>query len=176
VLAASLAAAAMTASAARAADLDEGPPPDRYGSVYDDHRYADVYKYPDRPPGYVVPAPPPYAVVPPPRGQAFKEYDDYGSYPGPRRYSYSDPRFGGHCVPRAEIKDRLLSQGWRDFHDADLRGDLATVRARRASGRLFSLTVDRCSGEIVEAHPLEPRRFGPYAYGAPQWRHPRPFF
>ena len=42
---------------------------------------------------------------------------------------------------------------------------IATVRARRPSGRLFELTIDRCSGEIVSARPLEPRRFGPYAYG-----------
>ena len=48
VFAASLMAAAVT-TGAQAADLDEGPPPDRYGSAYDDPRYADIYKYP-RPP------------------------------------------------------------------------------------------------------------------------------
>lgn len=41
---------------------------------------------------------------------------------------------------------------------------IATVHARRPSGRLFVLTIDRCSGEIVSAQPLEARP-GPYAYG-----------
>ncbi len=85
-------------------------------------------------------------------------------------------------MPRAEIKHRLLRQGWHDFHDPDLRGDLASVRARRPSGRLFDLTIDRCSGEIVSARPLEPRPYGPYArpygpyaYGGPpprRWERP----
>ena len=61
VLAASLLAAAAT-TGAQAADLYDGPPPPRYGSAYEDPRYADIYKYP---------GPAPYAV-PPPR-----------SYPGP---------------------------------------------------------------------------------------------
>jgi hypothetical protein len=70
-------------------------------------------------------------------------------------------------VPREVVKDRLLRSGWHDFHDGDLRGDVAIVRARRPSGRLFELAIARCSGEIVSAQPLEPRRFGPYAYGGP---------
>ena len=45
VLAAGLLAAAAT-TGAQAADLYDGPPPDRYGSAYDDPRYADIYRYP----------------------------------------------------------------------------------------------------------------------------------
>lgn len=172
VLAAGLLAAA-AASGAQAADLYDGPPPDRYGSAYDDPRYADIYKYP-KPPAYAVPAPRPYlgpyAGPPIPRERVYREDEDYydrGRYDGPRRHSYLDPRraYAGHCLPREAIKEQLLRHGWHDFHDGDVRGDIATVRARRPSGRLFALAIDRCTGEIVNADPLEPRRFGPYAYG-----------
>ena len=170
VLAASLLAAAVS-TGAQAADLDYGPPPDRYGSAYDDPRYADIYKYP-RPPGYAIPPPGPYAAPPPyagpiPRERVYRDdgYERY--YDGPRRYSYAEPApyGGGHCLPREVIKDRLIGQGWRDFHDGDVRGEIATVHARRPSGRLFVLTIERCTGDIVEARPLESRPWGPYAYG-----------
>jgi hypothetical protein len=172
VLAAGLLAAA---TGAQAADLYDGPPPDRYGSAYDDPRYADIYRYPVPPPRYA--APPPraferYAEPPIPRERVYRDDDDRydrGYYDGPRRYSHVDPRrpYAGHCLPREVVKDQLLRQGWHDFHDGDARGDIATVRARRPSGRLFALAIDRCTGEIVSAEPLEPRRFGPYAYGPP---------
>ena len=44
---------------------------------------------------------------------------------------------------------------------------MVTLRARRPNGRLFELTMHRCSGQIVEARPLEPRPFGPYAFNRP---------
>jgi len=86
VLAASLLAAAVS-TGARAADLDEGPPPDRYGSAYDDPRYADIYKYP-RPQAYVVPQPRPYA----------------GPYGGPYAapYSAGPPPYAGP-IPRERV-------------------------------------------------------------------------
>jgi hypothetical protein len=170
ILAAGLLAAA-TATGAQAADLYDGPPPDRYGSAYDDPRYADIYKYPAPPPRYVAPPPPRvyerYGEAPPvPRERVYREEYYERDYNGPRRYSGYEPRvpYARGCVPREEIKDRLLRSGWHDFHDGDVRGEVATVRARRPSGRLFDLVIDRCSGEIVDARPLEPRRFGPYAY------------
>ena len=180
VLAAGLLAAAVT-TGVQAADLDEGPPSDRYGSAYDDPRYADIYKYP-KPPAYVVPPPRayggPYAGPPPyagpiPRERIYRddEDDDRGYGHGPRRYSYADPGppHAGRCAPRELVKERLYREGWRDFHDGDARGSIATVRARRPSGRLFELTLDRCSGDVVRAEPLEARPVGPYAYGP----HPR---
>ncbi|HJU31024.1 MAG TPA: hypothetical protein VJ740_06210 [Hyphomicrobiaceae bacterium] len=170
VLAASLLAAAVS-SGAQAADLDEGPPPDRYGSAYDDPRYADIYKYP-RPPAYVPAPPPPYAAAPLPRERVYRDDDGPDYDHSPRRYSYTEPvpPYASGCTPRALVKERLFRQGWRDFHDADLRGGLATVRARRPSGRLFELTLDRCSGDIVRAEPLEGRPWGPFAYGPPPRR------
>ena len=96
VLAAGLMAAAFT-TGAKAADLDEGPPPDRYGSAYDDPRYADIYKYPRGPQAYGVPppgayrvpyaaAPPPYGV-PVPRERVYRDEEDLdpGYGPGPRQ-------------------------------------------------------------------------------------------
>lgn len=177
VLAAGLLAAAFT-TGAQAADLDEGPPPDRYGSAYDDPRYADIYKYP-RPQEYAVPppgpyagpyaGPPAYAGPPIPRERVYRDDEDYDRdyAPGPRRYSYTEPAppYAGRCLPRHLVKDRLIRHGWQDFHDGDVRGEIATVHARRPSGRLFVLTIDRCSGEIVNAQPLEARPYGPYAYG-----------
>src|SRR5262245_45924067 len=136
--------AAAASGQAMAADLDEGPP-DRYGSAYDDPRYADMYRYPDdrRP----VPRAPIYG----------DRYDDRDDYAEQRRYSYSDPRppYRGACVPREQIKYRLQDLGWHDFRDLDMRGGIATVIARRPSGRQFELTVDRCTGDIVSVRRLD---------------------
>jgi hypothetical protein len=149
--------AALFATGARAADLDD--PYEKYSSPYADPRYADIYKYPRS-------APPP---VPP--GHVYRHYDDDDDDRWPRRYAHADPR-DRYCVPRREIKHRLKDTGWHDFHDVDLRGELAIVRARRPSGRLFELTIHRCSGEIVDAQPLRSKHFGPYAYGTRRWGPP----
>ena len=47
------------------------------------------------------------------------------------------------------------------------RADVVMVQARRPSGRLFDLTIDRCSGEVVDARPVFGPRVEPgaYAYG-----------
>ena len=94
---------------------------------------------------------------------------DRGYAPGPRRYSYAEPAapYAGRCAPRELVKERLYRDGWRDFHDGDARGDIATVRARRPSGRLFELTLDRCSGEIVRPEPLEGPPFRSLCLRAP---------
>ena len=128
VLAAGVLAAAVISPNAKAADLDEGPPPDRYGSVYDDPRYADIYRRPERPPPVVVP--PPYRG-PVPREHIYRDEDDdappYAAprrfsgdappYAAPRRFSYNDPRadYGAHCVPREVVRERLTRHGWHDF-------------------------------------------------------------
>ena len=59
------------------------------------------------------------------------------------------------------------------------------MHARRPSGRQFVLTIERCSGEIVSARPLEGYGGtyggggygGPYAYGGPPpRRYERPYY
>lgn len=146
--------AAATSGQAMAADLDDGPY-DRNGSAYDDPRYSDIYRYPDRRPP--VPREPVYGD---------RQYDDdRDDYQAPRRYTYAEPRsYRGACVPREHIKYRLTEHGWHDFRDPEIRGEIATVLARRPSGRQFELTLDRCSGEIVSVQRLD-RPYGPYAYG-----------
>jgi hypothetical protein len=71
-------------------------------------------------------------------------------------------------VRSEHVRDRLTGEGWRDFHDGKpLNDGLVTLRARRPNGRLFELTLHRCSGELLEARPLQLRPFGPYAYQQP---------
>ena len=68
------------------------------------------------------PSPPPYAVAPVPRERVYRDDEAYErDYPGPRRYSHADPGppYGGRCLPRELVKDRLVREGWRDFHDGD---------------------------------------------------------
>ncbi len=49
---------------------------------------------------------------------------------------------------------RLERQGWHDFRDVMLEGDVAVLRARAADGRRYEITVDRCGGEVLEARPV----------------------
>lgn len=149
---------ALISTGARAADLEDGPPPPpRYGGAYDDSRYADIYRYPDRPP------------VPPAR--VYRD-DDYPPPPPGRfeqRYSHR-----GACVPRHVIRDRLMREGWQDFRVDELQGNVVTLHARRPSGRPFLLTIDRCSGDVVDARPAyQP---GPTAYGPTPRRYYRPYY
>ncbi len=131
-----------------------------------------------------------------PLASAADLYEDYGE--GPPRYErYAvppadfeppyPPRYadrGGPCMPRELVRDRLLSEGWGDFRDFEPRGRVVLVQARRPSGRLFDLTIERCSGVVVDARPVfGPRAApGPYAYDAygsygwgPRRLWPRPY-
>lgn len=103
-------------------------------------------------------------------------YDEYGEGPPPHdRYAdvpddfeppYPPPAYTGRgCVPREVARDRLRAAGWRGFHAVEPHGNVVLVKARRPSGRLFDLTIDRCSGEVVDARPIYGRRLGPYAWG-----------
>jgi hypothetical protein len=147
VLAASLLAAAFV-PAASAADIGD----DRHGG------YIDRYRVP--PPAIDRYRPPP---------PAYRDHDDDDDGPPPvRRYSGQPTPT---CARSEEVRERLTDRGWRDFHDGQPQGDVVTLRARRPNGRLFELTLHRCTGEIIEARPLEPRPFGPFAFN----RRPRDF-
>jgi hypothetical protein len=215
VLAASLLAAAV-APQAFAADLDDGepPPPSWKGPTWKDSDYGYPPKGYAPPPGYYDDDDGrPYSKKYSYEGTPYKKYDKYDddddgrpyskkySYEGPpykkydddddgRPYSkkYSDvPPYKGSCVRSEQVRDRLTSLGWRDFH-AGQAVSPATVklRARRPTGRLFELRLDRCSGVILEARPVElspmrpyysykqppeygykQRPWGPYGYGGP---------
>jgi hypothetical protein len=161
VLAAGLLAAAVT-SPALAEDLDGVPPAPWKGGAYGDPRYSPQGA---PPPGYADEDDDQY------EGQApQKRYSDAPPVP-PRKYSDVPPGYApappprGACVRSEQVRERLTSEGWRDFHDGKAASPtLVTMRARRPNGRLFELQLDRCSGAIVEVRALELRPFGPYAY------------
>lgn len=156
---------AASAPAALAADLNYYDPPQRYGSAYDDPRYADLYGHSPPPP---IPErryygePYGYGAVPIPKEPVYRDY------PPPPRYGEAPPRYRTYaarpgCAPKDEVRFRLEQDGWTDFHGAEaINGNTGYVKARRRNGRLFVLTIDRCSGDLIEARPLEPRGL-PYA-------------
>jgi hypothetical protein len=112
-------------------------------------------------------------------------YEGYGEGPPPpEQYAdvpddfeppYPPPAYAGRdrCVPRELARDRLRAAGWRGFHAIEPRDGVVLVKARRPSGRLFDLTVDRCTGEVVDAKPIFGRRYGRFADGPPRyWARP----
>jgi hypothetical protein len=152
------AAAFALAPGAKAADLEGERYIQRGEGPYDEPRYAERYREP--PPGYDDDDRddgPEYGGEP----DAAPPYDSSkdGYYPPPRRFDVPSRRADG-CAPRWQVRHRLRAEGWTGLHDLDLRGDVAIVRAYRPSGESFTLKIDRCSGEIVDARPDRLRSFG----------------
>ena len=105
-----------------------------------------------------------------PRYEAPRRYYDEAPAAPHNRYGYLEPMnprsdysAGPTCIPRGEIRRALINEGWRDFRDLELRGEVAKIQARRPNGQLYALKVDRCSGEIVHSRPLHDGGV-PYAY------------
>ncbi len=167
-----LAALTFTASA-NAADLyGENYYPPRDDVPYDE-RYAERAPYP--PPGAYDERCDDDACARPDRysydGQPHDEYpgsikDGYAT-PVPPHHRYAerwDGGYDGRCIPRWQIRRNLRADGWTDLRPLEREGAIATIRARRHdSGRIFTLRVDRCSGEIVDARPHYLREFGAYS-------------
>lgn len=149
---------------ARAADMDyRAPPYDPYArseSPYDDPRYRDLYEDPPRAPRYAEPRYEDERPLP----RSYKDDGYLEPMPVPPRFSEGPRSTPPGCLPRREVHERLVSSGWGDFHDIDLRGPLAHLKARRPSGRLFELTIDRCTGRIVESQQLSGPEPRPYAW------------
>jgi hypothetical protein len=163
-----LAALGAAAPPAGAADMDPYYAP-KAGSPYDDPRYGDIYGHPPpryAEPRYAPPYHPPSRWEPPRYAEPYDEpaphvrRDRYGylePMPGPWSWRDRDRRYSRHgsdCAPRREVLRNLTEQGWSDFQEPELRGEAAIVRARRPSGHIFELRIDRCSGEVIEARPL----------------------
>jgi hypothetical protein len=159
---------------ASAADLyNEDAPPPRSGSAYEDPRYADLYGYGPRPRPRIEEYRP-YDNVPVPRERVYRD-DERG--PGPGGRPYAGDRFEpgrsarAACPTKDEISRALERDGWSGFHNPQvLDRETATIDAQRPNGRPFRLEVDRCTGDILAARPLDQRygggdRFGPYADG-----------
>jgi hypothetical protein len=151
---------AAAASPALAADIDDGSAPPQ-GGYYDDQRN-------------------PPKVLPRRDDEDEDEGDDdIDDRRPPNRYTgVPPPPPYGKCVRSEQVREQLTEMGWRDFHAGQpVNGQVVTLRARRPNGRLFELTLDRCSGHIVQAQALEPRPLGPYAYKAPYERpYERPYY
>ena len=63
-----------------------------------------------------------------------------------------------------------------DAECVEPRDDVVLVKARRPSGRLFDLTIDRCSGEVVDAKPIYGRRYGGFGGGPRRYWAARPYY
>lgn len=168
-----------------AADLEYDRAPSGYKrhSAYEDHRYRDIYG----PAPVHKPAPryytaEPVPVVPP--AYVYRERvreRDYEPVREPRAYipaeprgysRYDDaPRYRSACVSRDDVKRRLVSEGWRDFYDLDLRDGVARIEARHR-GELFVLNVDHCTGSVVSVSKAGRSERGPYAYEDDRPRRP----
>lgn len=163
------AAAAAGTVTARAADLDHGY--SYKDSPYDDPRYSDIYRHPaPPPPRYAQPyyPPPPPLATPP-----YVEAPRYAPPPPPPAYGYGsrysdDSRVAAGCVPREMIRRHLEARGWQDFHDPQPMGNVVHIRARRPSGQLFDITLDRCSGKVLGIEPQQHAAVPP----PPDWRYP----
>lgn len=93
--------------------------------------------------GYPVPVPPPAADYRP-------SYKDEGlppPAPAPRR------RVVAECLSKFGIREALNRQGWHEFANVEIRGDVAYMVARNDNGRAFDLQVDSCTGDVFEAQP-----------------------
>ncbi len=172
--------ALIAAPGARAADLyGEGYAPEG-AAPYDDNGYAEPG------PGFEEPVEPRERAYEEGYGEGAERWreadrapawDPEGRYgrhslkdgylapmPRPPRVAevpYGPPR---SCVPRWKIRRWLSADGWADLRPIEWRGEIVVLRAeRRDTGACFTLRVDRCTGEIVDAAPDRWRRYGAYA-------------
>lgn len=105
---------------------------------------------------------------PPPNYPRSLKDGDYGQAAPPPRIP--ERRFVGReeCVPRKAIKFRLASEGWSDFDRFEPAGPFVRFTARRPSGALYDLTLDRCTGEITHAKMQAGPAWGRYATRYPR--------
>ena len=162
MLAASLfaALAATTPLSAHAADL-YGENYRSHDQDYDDGDGASRHSESDR--GYD-------------NGNGYDEEPSYG-HRGSTKDGYLPPldrapRFSDNgrydrngCVPRWQVRNRLVAEGWRNFQRLAVRDRIVVLRAERSDGRAFNIKLDRCSGEIVAQRPAHHRGYGAYGPG-----------
>jgi hypothetical protein len=146
---------ALGGQAARAADLFTPEP--GANSPYDDPRYAYLYGRDG-------------AASPPPgwtrgRGGSRDEYDDERRRPPRKTYREPSSWRTGYCTSRRVVKRRLAAGGWFHFKHAKIVDrDHVGVNANNADGGVYRLTIDRCTGRVVDARLIR---------GAPLRDHPR---
>lgn len=156
-------------------DYNRGPNDPHYRDVpYDrfsrDERYDGRYdsklydRYSGRDDRYDDRAPPP----PPPPGYGRSLKDGYGEVVPPPRIP--ERRIVGReeCLSRKAIRFRLESEGWSDFDRFEPAAGFVRFTARRPSGALYDLTIDRCTGEITNAKMQAGPVWGRYATRYPR--------
>jgi len=155
------------ASSVFAADLS--------GDPYDDPRYADVYR--DGPPSIANKFLRRFEETYEERGRASYKDGDHDRRGDRDDDDYDDGRVGdsygddddygrgGQCAPRHIIRRQLVDEGWSDFQGLQVRHEYVILQARRPSGRIFDLKVDRCTGRIVNAKACDGPYYGRYAFG-----------
>jgi hypothetical protein len=61
-------------------------------------------------------------------------------------------------MSRPEIRRHARSQGWRVVQWHDITRTTATFEAERLDdGRLFDVSVDRCTAQLLAVNPVRPR-------------------
>lgn len=91
--------------------------------------------------------------------------------PGPRRYSepYREPPRIRGCAPRRLVRHSLHEDGWFDLHGIRVAGPQVFMLARRESGRLFELRLDRCTGRVLHAEVISRPDRGVWVRGPRRW-------
>lgn len=137
---------ALGGPAARAADLFAPGP--GAATPYDDPRYAYLY-------GRDGAAPPPGWS---PRRQRPDYYDERPA--APRTARRVPPAWRARaCTPRRIVKRRLAAGGWFGFRRAKIVDrHYVGVNASHADGGLYRLTIDRCSGRVIDARLIRGAR------------------
>lgn len=155
-------AAVLGGAAVQAADLYE-----RGARVpYDDPRYAYLYgrEGTKPPPGW---APRRYGERsdPPHDPARLWKHRRAETHPGAWRDRYrhagrrkwSDER--RNCTPKDVVRRRLQADGWSGFANPKLIGErYVTAEARHEDGGKYRITLERCTGHLVDAERIGKRR------------------
>jgi len=75
------------------------------------------------------------------------------------RYRHSDRRAEvpgrRFCPPKSVVRGRLKAEGWFGFaNPAVIDGRFVSAEARHEDGGRYRITVERCTGRLVDAEPL----------------------
>jgi len=65
------------------------------------------------------------------------------------------PNAGRECRRPRQVRRRLQRQGWWDFSGLRRSGRHFAVRARRPNGTVYRLTIERCTGRVLKARPVD---------------------
>lgn len=111
-----------------------------------DYAEEPAWRNPPREDGYPQP-------VPPPQDGYRQPYQSYKDDPAPPPPLAPRRRVVAECLSKYGIREALNRQGWHEFANVEIRGEVAYMIARNDNGRAFDLQVDSCTGDVFEAQP-----------------------